>query len=120
MSRAVFKELFGNPTMATINNLTSSHTSFKWLIAKSYAMGISFWKSVTACYNRLADPNNLRHNDYTHFLYRNPVECIEFVMQQPAFRQHQLYGPAKQFNDAEERLYSEVISSNWWWNEKVR
>jgi len=30
------------------------------------------------------------------------------------------YAPAKEFNDAEERIYSEVKSSDWWWNEQVR
>jgi hypothetical protein len=67
----------------------------------------------------LADPNNLRDDDYTRFFYRNPVECIEFLMQQPAFREHMLYAPAKEFNDAEEHIYSEVKSSAWCWNEHV-
>jgi len=40
-------------------------------------------------------------------------------MQQLAFREHMLYVPAKEFNDAEECIYSEVISSDWWWNEQV-
>jgi len=106
------------PTMATISNFTSSHTLFERLNEMSYAMGIDSWKSNKVCYNCLADRNNLRHNDYTYFFYRNPVECI--VMQQPAFREHMAYAPAKKFNDAEERIYSEVKSSDWWWNEQVR
>jgi len=86
----------------------------------SYAMGIEYWKSGKVCYNRLADSNNLGDDDYTPFFYRNPVECIEFLMQQPAFREHMSYAPAKEFNDAEQRIYSEVKSSDWWWNEQVR
>jgi hypothetical protein len=46
----------------------------------SYAMGIESSKSGNVRYNRLADPNNLRDDDYTHFIYRHPVECIEFLM----------------------------------------
>jgi hypothetical protein len=68
----------------------------------------------------LADPNNLRNDYYTRFFYRNPVECIEFLMQQPTFREHMSDAPAKEFNDTEERIYSEVKSSDWWWNEQVR
>jgi len=71
----------------------------------SNAMGLDSWKSGKVCYNRLADPNNLHADDYTCFFYRNPVECIEFLMQQPAFREHMSYAPAKEFNDAEERIY---------------
>ena len=70
--------------------------------------------------NRLADPNNLRDDDYTRFFFRNPAECTEFLMQQPAFREHMMYAPAKKFNDAEKHIYSEVKSSNWWLNEQVR
>jgi len=75
---------------------------------------IDCWKSGKVCYNRLANPNNLRDNDYTRFFYRNLVEYIEFLMQQPAFREHMSYAPAKEFNDAEECIYSEVKSSDWW------
>jgi hypothetical protein len=41
-------------------------------------------------------------------------------MQPPAFSEDMSYAPAKEFDDAEERIYSEVKSSNWWWNEEVR
>jgi len=119
LSRAAINELFRNPTMATVSNLTLSHTSFKGLNEMSYPMGIDSWKSGTLCYNRLADPNNLRDDDYIRFIHRNPVQSIEFLMQQPAFRETMSYAPAKEFNDAEERIYSEVKSSDWWWNEKV-
>jgi hypothetical protein len=65
----------------------------------------------------MANPNNLCDNDYTCFFHRNDVEFIEFLMQQPAFREHMSYTSAKEFNDAEERIYSEVKSSDWWCNE---
>jgi len=71
------------------------------------------------CYNHLTDPNNFRDDDYTLWFYRNPVECIEFLMQQPAFREHLSSAPAQEFNEAEERIYSEVKSSNWWCNKWV-
>jgi len=120
LSRAAINKRFRNPTMATVSNFTSSYTVFKWLNAMSYAMRIDSWTSGTVWYNRLANPNNLRDDGDTQFFNRNPVECIEFLMQQPAFRQHMSYGPAKKFNDAEECIYSEEKSSDWWWNEQVR
>jgi len=119
LSRAAINELFRNPTMTTISNVTLSHTSFKRLHEMSYAMGIDSWKLGKVGYNRLADPNNLRDDDYTCFFCRDPVECIEFFMQQPAFRDHMSYAPTKEFNDAEQGIYSEVKSSDWWWNEQV-
>jgi hypothetical protein len=106
--------------MATISNFTSSDTLFKRLNKMSNAMGIESWKSHKVCYNRLANPNNRHDDDYTHFFYRNPDSCIQFLIPQPAFRGHMSYAPAKEFNDAEERIYSEVKSSDWWWNDQVR
>jgi len=119
LSRAAINELFRNPMMATISNFTLSHTLFKRLNKTSYAMGIESWKFGTVCYNRLADPNYLRGNDYARFVYRSPVEYVEFRMPQPAFREHMSYGPATEFNDAEKRIYSEVKSSDCWSNEQV-
>jgi hypothetical protein len=105
--------------MATVSYFTSSHTVFKRLNEMSYATGIDCWTSGKVCNNRFADQNNLRDDGYTRFFYRNPVECIELLMQKLALREHMSYAPAKEFNDAEERIYSEVKSSGRWWNEQL-
>jgi len=85
----------------------------------SYTMGIHSWNSGKLFYNGLANPYNLHDDDFTCFFNCNPVGCVEFLMQQPAFKEHKSYAPAKEFNDAEERIYSKVKSSDWWWNEEV-
>jgi len=85
----------------------------------SYMMGINTWKSGKVCYNHVADPSNLHDDDSTLFFYHHPVDCIEFLIQQPGFREHMSYASAKEFNDAEESIYWEVKSSDWWWNEQV-
>jgi len=119
LSRAAINKLSGNPTMATASKFSSSHTLLKRLHEMSDTMGINSSKSGKVCFNRLADLNNPRDDDYTRFFPPNPVECIDFLMKQPAFREHMLYAPAKEFNAAEELIYSEVKSSHWWWNEQV-
>jgi len=83
-------------------------------------MGIDPWQSGKVCYNRLANPNNLRDNDYTPFFYHHPGKCIELLMPQPEFREHMSFAPVKKFYDAEECIYSEVKSSDCRWNEQVR
>jgi hypothetical protein len=67
----------------------------------------------------LADPNNLHKDDYTHFFYPHPAECIESLMQLPAFRKHMSDAPAMEFNNTVESIYSEMKPSDWWWNELV-
>jgi hypothetical protein len=101
LSRAAINKHFRNPMMTTISNFTSSLTVFKRLDEMSYVMDIDSWRSGKLCYNRFADPNNLRDNDYTRFFYPNPMECNYFLMQQPVFRDHMTYAPAEEFNDAE-------------------
>jgi hypothetical protein len=61
----------------------------------------------------MADPNNLHDDDYTQFFCRNPVEFIDFLMQQPTLREHMSYASAKELNDAEEHIHSEVKSNDW-------
>jgi len=51
--------------------------------------------------------------------YRNPVECIEFLTPQPVFRELMSYAPTKEFHQAEECIYSDVKSNDWWRNELV-
>jgi len=81
LSRAAINERFRNRTMATVIIFTMSHTLFKSLNTMSYATGIDSWKSGKVRYNCLANPNNPCDNDYTCFFHRNPVECIEFLIQ---------------------------------------
>jgi len=40
-------------------------------------------------------------------------------MEQAALGEYMLYAPVEEFYDAEERIYSEVKLSDWWWNEQV-
>jgi len=119
MSRAAINQLFRNPTMATVSNFTSCHTLSKSFNAMFYATGINSWTSGRVCCNRLADPNNLCNNNYTCFFYCNPDECIEFLMQKPAFREHMSYAAEEEFTHSAERIYSEVKPSDWLWNEQV-
>jgi len=119
LSRARVDKLFRNPTMPTISNFTLSHIVFRWLKDMFYARGKVSWKFGKVCYNHLADQNNYREDDYKHLIYCNPVECIAFLIQQPVFREQLSYAQIKEFNEAKERTYSEVKSSDWLWDEEV-
>jgi hypothetical protein len=83
-------------------------------------MGMNSLNWGNVCLNHFANLNNIHNDDYTCFFHFRPVECIEFLIQQPACRERMLNTPAMEFNKAEESIYSEVKSSNWWWNVQVR
>jgi len=78
------------------------------------------WKSGRQCYKHLGDRNNLHDNGYSRFFYSHSVKCIEFLIEQHAFREDMSYAPAKEFDDAEDHIYAEVKLSDWCWNKQVR
>jgi len=84
-----------------------------------YAMGIDSWTSESEYNNSLADPTSLWNDNYTSFLYCNPVEGIKFLMKLPPFKEHMLCAPAKASIQAKELIYLQVKSSDWWWHEQV-
>jgi len=93
LSRGAIIKRFNKPTMPTVSNFASSHTVFARLKVMSYVIRIDSWILGNLCYNHLADPYNLGNHDYTRFFNCNPVEWIEFLMQQPTFREHMSYAP---------------------------
>jgi len=105
--------------MAIVSNFTVSHRLFQKLQQMSYAIGFDSGISCKVSYNLLPDSNNLHDNNHNHFCYLNPVEHIEFVLEQPAFSEYLSYVQANELLDAEEHIDLELNSSNLWGNELV-
>jgi len=108
LSSAAIIEVFGNPMMATVTNIASSHTLSKSLNEMSYTMCIDFWKSDTVCYSDLANSNIILQNDHSCFFNCNLVESVEYFIHQHLFWDHMLHASIKQFNEAEVHIYSVV------------
>ena len=55
-------------------------------------------------------------NETQTLFYRDPIECLQFLAQSPAFDGHQNYSPVKYFSDAEltNRIYGEMNSADAW------
>ena len=51
--------------------------------------------------------------------YRDPVKCVEYLLRQPAFASKMVWGPIKEFSNNGKRLYSEMHTGDWWWEEQV-
>jgi hypothetical protein len=54
------------------------------------------------------------------FYYRDPTECIEFLLKNPLFSGKIDYYPRKDFDHTGNRVYSEWISSDGAWDLQVR
>jgi hypothetical protein len=53
---------------------------------------------------------------------RDPVECVQELMENPAFRDHMAYAPERVYKDKEGkvRIYDEMWTANWWWDLQVK
>ncbi|TEB21573.1 hypothetical protein FA13DRAFT_1642617 [Coprinellus micaceus] len=53
---------------------------------------------------------------------RDPLECIEELLSNPAFRDQVRYAPEKAYTDetGETRIYDEMWTGDWWWETQKR
>ena len=106
-------------------------------IDEYFAIGLS--KSASPCfrsaykldqYIKALDPYHhfIEWNEgtYTHdgrsstFFYRDIVQCVEYLLSQPAYREDIVYAPVREHDETGERLYSEMHTADWWWETQVR
>ena len=53
--------------------------------------------------------------------YRDPVECIKFLMGNPAFKEFMAYAPEQVYcNKGNEHIYDKTWIAGWWWKTQVR
>jgi hypothetical protein len=54
--------------------------------------------------------------------HRNPVECVEELIGNPAFHEYISYIPEEVYVDEEgtKRIYDEMWTGEWWWKIQVR
>ena len=52
---------------------------------------------------------------------RDPVECVEELIGNPALRDMMAYVPERAYTDAkgESRIYDEMWTGDWWWETQV-
>lgn len=53
--------------------------------------------------------------------YRNPLDCIQELLSNPAFREVMKYAPERHYVDAEgkTRVINEMWTADWWWELQV-
>jgi hypothetical protein len=55
----------------------------------------------------------------SEFFYRNILDCIQYLLHQRAFVKHMLWEPVELFNRDGDRIYSEMNTGSWWWDQQV-
>jgi hypothetical protein len=94
---------------------------------RSFTSGHTLWKLLDRAISEdmphikeeIYKFNVINSND-TQFLYRDIIECVQYLLRQPAYTEHLVVAPIKEYNDEGERMYSEINTADWWWNTQVR
>ncbi|KAF8415845.1 hypothetical protein EV426DRAFT_541641, partial [Tirmania nivea] len=86
----------------------------------SYKSAYTFYKQIAQI---VTDPAWTTDSvEYTlrpkgEFYYRNIIEYIQYLLVQRAFVPHIVWEPVKVFNKDSERIYLELNTTSWWWDE---
>ena len=121
VSKTAINDLLHLPSVGNISSSTSAHTLFNNIDALHHQLGMDSWKQGKVSFSCSSDgDSNLRDHDLTAFWYRDPLKCVEVLMQQTAYRDYMAYAPQRQFNNTGERMFSEISSGDWWWRTQVR
>jgi hypothetical protein len=62
---------------------------------------------------------NTAHPAPIEFYSRDILRCARWLLEQPAYEDDLVYAPERHFNDAGSRIYGEMHTGDWWWEQKV-
>ena len=51
--------------------------------------------------------------------YRDPVKLLKYILKQPAYARDMVWNPVREFDSLGRRVYSELHTADWWWEEQV-
>jgi hypothetical protein len=59
------------------------------------------------------------HPQPIKYMSRDIIKCMRWLMRQPAYADDLTYAPQRCFNGEGKRLYGEMHTADWWWQEQV-
>jgi Plavaka transposase len=94
-------------------NFRSGHTLQQLLERMDLEYGIAPWVSAQATAVISGETHKIP------FFYRDPLDCIRFLLKQPPYRDYLVFAPMRQFNESGERVYTDMYTADWWWRTQV-
>jgi hypothetical protein len=55
----------------------------------------------------------------SEFRFRSILHCIQYLLRQRAYVDHMLWEPVQVINTDGDRIYSEINTADWWWQQQV-
>jgi hypothetical protein len=62
---------------------------------------------------------NASHPEPITFYSRDIIKCAQWLLRQPAYRDHTVYAPERVYSNDGRRLYNEMNTGEWWWEQQV-
>ena len=56
----------------------------------------------------------------TTFYYGNIIDCVRYLIRQVAYSSDMIYAPIREYDLSRKRLYSEMHTTDWWWDMQER
>ena len=114
ISQTAVDELLKSPVFQDHHTFTSAYAVFKKIDKMTYKLGMQTWKSGKVSFDRANAGNECSTAPTgTPGFYRNPVTCTEFLLCQMAYKETMTYALVKEYNEQNERVYSELHTGNW-------
>lgn len=117
ISDTAITEFFNHGIHSNKSSFRSPHTLHNIIDSIDPVLNLKAWKVGRAYF--AGDAKNC-HQEY---YYRVLEECIQNLMERPAFRDHLVYRPVKEYkigsNGERKRVYSEIHTADWWHDEQV-
>jgi hypothetical protein len=68
------------------------------------------------------DPKGMLMREELELWLRNPIDCIQDLMQNPIFQNSMAFAPERVYRDSQgrKRVYDEAWTADWWWKVQVR
>jgi hypothetical protein len=100
-------------TSAITNGMESSHKFRNWADFMDDGLSKSWRRGTLEC------GWNDEHPKRIEFVCRDIMECVKWLLRQPAHKDHLVYAPVREFDDQGRRRYHDMHTADWWWNVQV-
>ncbi|KAF3936016.1 hypothetical protein ABW19_dt0202204 [Dactylella cylindrospora] len=90
-----------------IGRYSSGHTLWELLKLMGHELNLDFTEKIHDFHISGLSPSP--------FLYRDPLKCAAHILRQPAYAEHLVTAPTREYNEDGERIYNEMHTADWWW-----
>jgi hypothetical protein len=102
------------PSLGVHHTVRSVHAVKQRIDQMTDGLGHQSWSK-----NTITMQWKTAHPAPIEFYSRDILRCVWWLLKQPAYADDLVYAPERHFNDAGSRIYGEMHTGDWWWEQQV-